>query len=134
MRKIKFRAYDTLRNEYLSEGQILLSIKRGERPNDGVQYLDVISDHDKYEDRFILEEYTGYCDKNGVEVFEGDIILNHLNNIYVVMHYGGNLILSDEYGMPWNDFTLVGISLKYMDYKIIGNIHDNPELLKGGEQ
>ena len=76
-------------------------------------------------------QYTGLTDKNGKKIFEGDIVTNPKGDIGRVTWYEEHcafMIYSiTENKVYWlfdNDFSLV---------EIIGNIHDNPELLKGGE-
>lgn len=141
-REIKFRAYDKERMEYLSAGKILISIEPGERPICGVQYLDILQDPDKYANRFVLEQFTGLCDKNGREIYEDDIIL--VKDTY------SRVILWDKMSfalMPcefYHDKTFWVMNLQHpgedwweffdKEIEIIGNIHDNPELLKGGNQ
>ena len=68
-------------------------------------------------------QYTGLHDKNGKEVYKGDIVI-YGNKIAVVV---------------WDDDTC-SFKLKYKENlynmwaacEVIGNIHDNPELLKEG--
>lgn len=74
MRKIKFRAWDTGRKEYLSGGGLFIGIKPGQTPPDNAIYLDLLKDPDKYKDRFILEQSIDHCDEYNTEIFEGDII------------------------------------------------------------
>lgn len=92
---------------------------------------------DKYEvDPATVGEFTGLKDKNGKEIYEGDVmeipetefnaeiigrVLFEEDAYYIIPLRGGHL-----WGLHW--------SLRKHDAKIIGNIHDNPELLKGGEQ
>lgn len=81
-------------------------------------------------DEFELMQSTGLFDKNGKEVFVGDIIKctrGCLHEVYIEKEYGGTYIG----GMP--AIYLKGIREGYAwtgDEKIIGNIYENPELLE----
>lgn len=78
-------------------------------------------------------ECTGLRDKNGKLIFEGDIINGYtLNGVgdfrNEVVHWSS--LFSGWYGRECRSlYNGLGDI-----YEIIGNIHDNPELLKGGEQ
>lgn len=78
-------------------------------------------------------QYTGLTDKNGKKIFEGDIVSGHLDDLFP----------EDEsrYEIAWIDY---GWHLTNLDgtvdtaeqdwvnqyFEVIGNIHDNPELLE----
>lgn len=70
-------------------------------------------------------QYTGLTDKNGRKIFEGDIVLEH-KNTYIAFWDCCN----HEIGIKNNKESL-GIAYVYPgDMKVIGNIFDNPDLLK----
>ena len=84
-------------------------------------------------------QYTGRNDKNGRRVFDGDILQmmafypdgtsERLAIVFVCWNDNDQCyVLCTEPGVHWDDFGNYGSSAYY---KIIGNIHDNPELLEG---
>ena len=77
-------------------------------------------------------EFTGFKDIDGKEIFEGDIIQNTEKTelIYRVEMVGG--CWSVDYHED-GDFDSVALNwlLTMAPFKVIGNIHDNPELLEG---
>ena len=75
-------------------------------------------------------QYTGLTDKNGVRTFEGDIVslVKHDSLIYKVVYVPCRYELVNSKGV--NCFVLD--IYKSENIEVIGNIHDNPELL-GGE-
>lgn len=128
-RKIKFRAYDKVRKEYLSAGRILLTINSGKNPVDSVQYLDVLRDPNLYADRFVIEQYTGYDDCQGTPMYEGDIVKLKESVEATVEWKGGG----------FHFYGLEDVNGRRPDYaplpsnrmRVIGSIHDTPDLLNG---
>ncbi|HET0618746.1 TPA: hypothetical protein VQK17_001971, partial [Streptococcus pneumoniae] len=84
-------------------------------------------------DEIDLMQSTGLKDKNGKEVFVGDIIKctrGCLHEVYIEKEYGGTFIG----GMP--SIYLKGLLSGYAwteHEEIIGNIYENPELLEVNE-
>ena len=84
-------------------------------------------------DEIELMQSTGLKDKNGKEVFIGDIVKctrGCYHEVYLEKEYGGTFIG----GMP--AIYLKGLSEGYAwtgDEEIIGNVYENPELLEVGD-
>ena len=80
-------------------------------------------------------QFTGLYDKNGKEIYEGDIVDawsagGHLPNGIIKWGEGiaGFFIMPPKCNAVWH---LVGDNENKETLEIVGNIHDNPELLKG---
>ena len=135
MREILFRTYDKGRKEYLSDGKLFIAINKSKEPSESEIYLDVINNPNKYKERFVIEQYTGLTDKNGKNIFEGDIVNVNTNKDTLCHRYEGrNLVIRfDEYHRFVASGKLEYPLCNHYEWEVIGNIHDNPELLKGGE-
>ena len=96
-------------------------------------------------------QYTGLTDKNGVRIFEGDILRGFeypfCSNINGEFNYFAEIVWFDDssafgiYTFKNPKSNVRGISegnTDYLEYfnadkwEVIGNIYDNPELLEGG--
>lgn len=103
-------------------------------------YLDVESNWDiqgEYPTIPIMQ-YTGLNDKNGKDIYEGDIVNLGLKNTFTVELKNGSFILRhtkikeiDDTFKVWGNLSRVeDIDLKFnLKIEVIGNIYENPELL-----
>lgn len=76
-------------------------------------------------------QYTGLKDKNGTAVWEGDLLLTPERDIMVVEWQDAKLITKCV--RPANPRYVNSLAFAYPVSVIIGNIHDNPELLEDGK-
>lgn len=118
MRELKFRVWSEEDKEYRTDLNVF-------RLHDGK----VICTSPAYSlegDRFDVEQYTGLKDKNGKEVYEGDIVEAD-SRIYEVdwleKDGGWFCFTKDDYYTP----------LYHVECAVIGNVHENPELLEEGK-
>lgn len=146
MREIKFRTWDKVMKRMDNRGYIGLK-----------GHISILVDGHpsklRNEEDFILMQYTGLKDKNEVEIYEGDVIIEIFkykfeNNANIPEDCQGRTYRTDEFEgiVIWdNKSCCFGIQTKICEkdeieaclvdnadeIEVIGNIYENPELLGG---
>ena len=128
MREIKFRAWDKSNEEMLEVENLSFNDMTDKVEIRTRIYSDYFNDEE-----MILMQYTGLKDKNGKEIYEGDIVTAIINiDFEEDLNIRGSVIYddgetcykaitkeNDEYTLGWLDYL-----------EVIGNIYENPELLE----
>ena len=142
MRKILFRGKRISNEKWVCGG-----ITQLKHPNfTNTPYVICANNKDYFVDEDTIGQYTGFKDKNGTEIFEGDIVNCKSHNIVGIISFG-NIYVPDKMEATHTGFFINWLSntendwhnhlrsdlnfwIKHNELQVIGNIHDNPELLE----
>lgn len=150
MRDLKFRLWSKRTNRYITTCIV-----------DGVEYNEIsafdlfgLRSDAQFQSDVIIEQYTGLKDKNGKEIYEGDIVASITKSIEGVKpsfcsylkgvvkyceedtryYIDGSCERSDREILEKVDLTDVDNFVgNYYELEVIGNIHENPELVRDEE-
>jgi len=127
MREILFRGKELNTGKWI-EGDLIHSLGR--------TYCGYYAETLGQVDPISVGEYTGIKDAKGLRIFEGDIVAAHLDRL--------NPSDTTVCFVAWNDFAWricqpgcspdMLESYDYGTWTVIGNIHDNPELLENAHE
>jgi hypothetical protein len=130
VREIKFRAWDIRKEKmrgcmeiiWFEDGSLRVNATESE-----VNYEPLVNVNDGVQE-CILMQYTGLKDKNGKEIYEGDVLKGRKYLITVTFYKG--MFSGKQHGI---NYTEPLASWEMSCFEVIGNIYQNPDLIKKAE-
>lgn len=123
---VKFRVYNDLLKNYLPDDSVCIL------PNGDIVLYNLVAmiaaykrPSDMLEGENTVERFTDLKDKNGTEIYEGDILIDDTGEPieYWVVKFSDGGFIGECAGVAEALFELTQL-------EVVGNIHENPELLE----
>lgn len=122
----KFRAWNTKTGRFAKDGELFLNI-------DSENYNLYSVDYDSFRlenDNYILMQSTGLKDKNGVEIYEGDVVQGY--SVYPTAGRFESFLMDEVYYTnrgTWDCYSYI-LGGFNEQVEVIGNIYENKELIE----
>ena len=127
----KFRVWNEKTESFIDYGDLMLDLKNGKVYSGDVGILEYTID---VTNQVILMQYTGCRDKNGIEIYEGDVIKDKYDKTWLVQWYVGAFVITnkipDSDGQESTYSYFNNLSNHHFYFEVIGNMWENPELLE----
>ncbi len=133
---LKYRAWNKKTQSFIDYGDLVLDLRSGKIYAGDIGLVESTID---VTDQIELMQSTGMKDKNGVEIFEGDIVLvsvrngfDYLDNKVCIVKnsidYSGLVCATVDEDLEYRIFNTE--LFEEYTYEVIGNIYENSELLE----
>lgn len=139
MREIKFRAWDKIEKCFLTNGfsihaSGIFSLGYGlDQTGGGVSFIHEPELHNN-DKRFIVCQFTGLLDKNGKEIYEGDLVrmFDEEKMIHEIIFRDGcfGYVSIPNHFVELNNHPFEWVDGKSKCLEVVDNIYENPELGK----
>ena len=127
----KFRVWNEKTESFIDYGDLMLDLKNGKVYSGDVGIPEYTID---VTNQVILMQYTGCRDKNGIEIYEGDVIKDKYDKTWLVQWYVGAFVITnkipDSDGQTTTYSHFSNVSNHHFYFEVIGNMWENPELLE----
>lgn len=132
----KFRAWDVLAEKMIDEIQMISFVRKEiiGKFSDGSTSVPLKFEDERNGEDVILMQSTGLKDKNGKEIFDGDVLACKTDDEVINL----NIFWDEEHALfmfeskKYNEQELLAelVEDNIYPFEIIGNIYENPELLE----
>lgn len=131
----KFRVWHKAEEYMLFVTMLNISAKRCVCTGEPGTHFETVAENLSF-DEIELMQWTGFKDEKGVDIYEGDVLIwrtpYNVETILITRYSSGCLDVTYPYFLEKPTDDLMEFNLE--DWKVVGNMYENPELLNGEDE